>query len=85
MFPFLPIQYDFLTAVAFFDAANLWGVRFDDDGNPIERSFDFNDTLTSYGLGFRFNLGGLMVLRWDFPFKHEDGRPGTFFSIGLDY
>lgn len=85
MFPFLPIQYDFLTAVAFFDATNVWGTRFDAFGIPIERSFDRNDTLTSYGLGFRFNLGGLMVLRWDFPFKHEDGMPGTFFSIGLDY
>lgn len=85
MFPFLPIQYDFLTAVAFFDATNVWGTRFDAFGIPIEQSFDRNDTLTSYGLGFRFNLGGLMVLRWDFPFKHEDGMPGTFFSIGLDY
>ena len=83
MFPFLPIQYDFLTAVAFFDATNLWGVG--SSSGADELSFNFNDTLTSYGLGLRFNLGGLMVLRWDFPFKHEDGMPGTFFSIGLDY
>lgn len=83
MFPFLSIQYDFLTAVAFFDATNLWGVGFSSGAD--EQSFNFNDTLISYGLGLRFNLGGLMVLRWDFPFKHEDGMSGTFFSIGLDY
>lgn len=81
LLPFLPLQYDFLTGVAFFDAANAWGVsRFGED-----RSFDFDDTLTSYGLGVRFNLGGLFVLRWDFPVKHEEGAPSVFFSIGVDY
>jgi Tol biopolymer transport system component len=86
MFPFLPMQYDFLTAVAFFDAANTWGLQgFDFAGNPVERGFDVDDVLTSYGLGIRFNLGGLLVLRWDFPLKKETGQPSVFFSIGLDY
>jgi len=79
--PFLPLQYDFLTGVAFFDAANAWGInRFGE-----ESSFEFDETLTSYGLGVRFNLGGLFVLRWDFPIKREDGAPSVFFSIGVDY
>ena len=85
LFPFLPIQYDFLTGLAFFDAANVWGADVDFFGNEVNKSFDFNDTLYSYGLGFRFNLGGLLVLRWDFPLHHEDGQPSTFFSIGVDY
>ncbi|MFQ5649985.1 MAG: peptidase MA family metallohydrolase [bacterium] len=88
-FPFLPMQYDFLTAVAFFDATNVWGrtLIFRDSFLIADdvRGFDIDNTLTSYGLGIRFNLGGLLVLRWDFPLKHEDGAPGTFFSIGIDY
>jgi outer membrane protein assembly factor BamA len=80
MFPYLPMQYDFLTGVAFFDAANVWGESF---FGPMP--FDFNNTYWSYGLGIRFNLGGLLVLRWDFPFKKERGQPSVFFSIGLDY
>ncbi len=86
MFPFLPMQYDFLTLVAFFDAAHAWGV--DQDfvtGRQQDASFNFDDIRTAYGFGIRFNLGGLLVLRWDFPLKHENGRPSTFFSIGLDY
>lgn len=87
MFPFLPLQYDFLTLVAFFDAANAWGVEGRDPatGRELNRTFNFDDVRTSYGLGIRFNLGGFLVLRWDFPFKHENGEPSTFFSIGLDY
>ncbi|RMF68632.1 MAG: hypothetical protein D6743_03110 [Calditrichaeota bacterium] len=85
VFPMLPMQYDFLTAVAFFDAAQAWGDNFDIIGQPINIPFRFSDTLTSYGLGIRFNLGGLLVLRWDFPLKKERGAPSTFFSIGLDY
>ncbi len=91
--PFLPMQYDFLTAVAFFDAANTWGPTgfvVADPNNagqfiPDDQTYSFNNTKTAYGLGVRFNLGGLLVLRWDFPFKHERGAPSTFFSIGLDY
>jgi len=86
MFPFLPIQYDFLTGMAFFDAANVWGVAgLDRFGNEVSFPFDFNDTLYSYGLGFRFNLGGLLVLRWDFPLHRERDMPNLFFSIGVDY
>ncbi len=87
MFPFLPMQYDFLTAVAFFDAANTWGFQGRDifTGQRVDKEFRFNDIKTSYGLGIRFNLGGLLILRWDFPFKRERGTPATFFTIGLDY
>jgi hypothetical protein len=108
MFPFLPMQFDFLTLVAFADAANVWGpngeavdvyardqngeyIR-DNNGllivigrEPVEVPFDIDDTLTSYGFGIRFNLGGLLVLRWDFPIKHQENGSGVFFSIGLDY
>lgn len=81
LLPFAPIQYDFMTAVAFYDVANTWGIdRFGQD-----TSFGFDDTLSSYGFGLRFNLGGLLVLRWDFPIKKEDSAPSTFFSIGIDY
>lgn len=109
MFPFLPLQYDFLTAVAFFDAAQAWGetnlvVPLIVDGNFVEdgngnligvfedNDFDLDRIETTYGLGIRFNLGGLLVLRWDFPFKRSKdpftGRtlgPKTHFSIGVDF
>ncbi len=86
--PFLPLQYDFLTGVVFFDAANVWGptgFRNNLTGELEVADYDFNSTKTAYGLGIRFNLGGLLVLRWDFPLKHKKGSPGTFFSIGIDY
>ncbi|MFQ6114813.1 MAG: hypothetical protein ACE5NG_12155, partial [bacterium] len=79
LFPFLPMQYDFLSAVAFYDVAHAWGI----DRFGREISFETNDIHTAYGFGIRFNLGGLLVLRWDFPIN-SDG-PGTFFSIGVDY
>jgi len=85
LFPFLPIQYDFLTAVAFYDAANVWGIDSGFGSTAVHKDFDAGDTKTAYGLGLRFNLGGLFVLRWDFPLKNEDGAPNTFFSIGIDY
>ncbi|NIR48184.1 hypothetical protein GWO43_06990 [candidate division KSB1 bacterium] len=73
LLPFAPIEYDFLSAVAFFDAAHAW---FDND-------FEFNDIDTAFGFGVRLSLGGIFRLRWDFPIA-TDG-PGTFFSIGFDY
>ena len=73
LLPFAPIQYDFLTGVAFFDSGKAWF------GNDI----NFNDLQTAYGFGVRMNLGGLLNLRWDFPIN-SDG-PGTLFSIGLDF
>jgi len=95
LLPFLPIQYDFLTGLVFFDAATAWGIQGFDPftGEAVDRSFNRDNILTSYGVGFRFNLGGLLVLRWDFPLKREkaDGifrgidAPGTHFSIGLDF
>ncbi len=86
MFPFLPMQYDFLTAVAFFDAATTWGfVGTTLSGERVDIPFRTQNILTSYGFGIRFNLGGLLILRWDFPLKRERGRPSTFFTIGLDY
>lgn len=90
LLPFMPIQYDFLTGVAFFDAANVWGesvIRLSDTQLLIspQRPFELDNTFTSYGLGFRFNLGGFLVLRWDFPFKRQKDAPATHFSIGLDF
>ncbi|MFQ5825074.1 MAG: basic secretory protein-like protein [bacterium] len=84
LFPFLPMQYDFLTGVAFYDLGAAW---FDNDFDPFTTEgsgpFQFKDIKTAYGFGIRFILGGLLVLRWDFPIN-SDG-PGTFFSIGVDY
>jgi len=83
LLPFLSIQYDFLTGLLFFDAVNVW-----DETNVLNEGlsdFNFNKTLTAYGYGLRFNLGGLMVLRWDFPLKREKGAPNFFFSINVDY
>lgn len=93
LLPFLPIQYDFLSGLVFFDAATAWGIQGFINGSPVTRKFSRDNILTSYGVGFRFNLGGLLVLRWDFPLKKEsaDGinrgtdAPGTHFSIGLDF
>ncbi|MFQ5603815.1 MAG: peptidase MA family metallohydrolase [bacterium] len=91
LFPYLPLQYDFLTGVAFFDAAHAWGVDRNRDNISFNLFDDFSDIKTSYGLGIRFNLGGLLVLRWDFPFKRYRSpvtgllSPKTHFSIGVDF
>ncbi len=94
LFPYLSMQYDFLTGLLFFDAAQAWGKDyfFNGSSNVIEdTAFDFDKIKTSYGFGIRFNLGGLLVLRWDFPLKRYispfTGRlsPQTHFSIGLDF
>jgi len=94
LLPFLPIQYDFLTGLVFFDAATAWGIQGFDQftGEAVNRKFKRDNILTSYGVGFRFNLGGLLVLRWDFPLKKESAKafvrnepPSTHFSIGLDF
>lgn len=80
LFPYLPMEYDFITALAFFDAAGSWGQGF--------AGSQFNNTRTirtSYGFGIRFNLGNLLLLRWDFPLKKEPGAPGIHFSIGFDF
>ena len=50
LLPFAPIQYDFLTGVAFFDSGTAW----------FGNDFNFKDIQTAYGFGVRMNLGGLL-------------------------
>lgn len=79
LFPFASIQYDFLTGVLFYDAAHAWG---EISTSPVAE-FRFEDVETAYGFGIRLNMGGLFLLKWDFPLNPDN--PGMFFSIGVDY
>lgn len=55
----------------FFDAGNIW--LFKEAENLPGAHFEFNnlykDLAASYGVGFRFDLGGFLVLRTDFAFQ----------------
>ncbi len=90
LFPFLPYNYDFFSAVAFFDAAAAWG--FNAPGfikttfQPFN-DFRFKDLNGAIGLGARLRLGYLS-LRFDLGWPTDLRNVGdlqTFFSIGTDF
>ena len=90
LFPFLPYNYDFFSAVAFFDAAAAWG--FNAPGfikttfQPFSNS-GFKDLNGAIGLGARLRLGYLS-LRFDLGWPTDLRNVGdlqTFFSIGTDF
>ena len=78
-FPFLSMVFPGIRGALFLDAGNVWR----DD------SFDNDAWLGSLGYGFRFNLGGFLVLRWDFgrttDFKTIDDEWFTQFFFGWDF
>ncbi len=78
-FPFLSMVFPGIRGALFFDAANVWR-----DGQ-----FDNNDWIGALGYGIRFNLGGFLVLRWDFArrtdFKTIENDWNTQFFFGWDF
>ena len=58
-FPFFGLSFFGIRGAAFFDAGNAWDTHYD-------------TTLGSIGAGFRFNLFGVIVLRYDVGKKIED-------------
>lgn len=78
-FPFLSMVFPGIRGALFADAGNAW------NGN------DFNTLLGSVGYGFRFNLGGFLVLRMDigkrYDFKTRNFSDNWFsqFFFGWDF
>lgn len=60
-----------VNGAAFFDAGNIWMMK--ESPNLPGAEFKLNkfyaDLAASYGMGFRFDLGGFLVLRTDFAFQ----------------
>ncbi len=70
----------------FFDAAHAWNDRYDERIPAIFAG----ETLGSTGIGFRLNLFGAFVLRYDIGYRYRDGftrRDKTFkqFFFGFDF
>jgi Tol biopolymer transport system component len=90
LFPYLPMQYDFMTALVFFDMGAAWfGSDFDPFTTKGAKLFRLKDMEAAYGFGLRLNMGGLLVLRWDWAQRTDlnsnIGGLEMFFSIGVDY
>ena len=66
-FPFLSMVFPGIRGALFFDAGNAW------NGN------DYEGLIGSFGYGFRFNLGGFLVLRLDV------GKKTDFESVNKDW
>ncbi len=69
-FPFFGLSFFSIRAATFFDAGGAWDT-------------EYNQTLGSVGAGIRFNLFGLLVLRYDIGKKIENNF--TQFQDGLFY
>ena len=76
-----------LRGALFFDAAHAWN----DDYNEVRRQLNVGETLGAAGLGFRLNLFGGFVLRYDLGYRYRDGfrerSDGLFkqFFFGYDF
>ncbi len=93
LLPFLPASADFLSGVAFADAAAAWGI--DVPGLVKEKfqpfstqgGFHLQDLKGALGVGARLNLG-YFVLKYDvaWPTNLKDfARPLKQFSLGVDF
>ncbi len=70
MFPILaPFGIASLRGALFFDAAHAWN----DDYNEIRPELRSGETLGAAGIGFRMNLFGAFVLRYDVGRRYRDG------------
>lgn len=58
-----------LRGALFFDAAHAWN----DDYSTIQRSINAGETLGATGVGFRMNLFGGFVLRYDLGYRYRNG------------
>lgn len=81
-FPFLSMVFPGIRGALFFDAGNVW------NGNDWKGP-DNTGFLGSFGYGFRFNLGGFLVLRYDVArrtdFKSISDNWFTQFFFGWDF
>jgi outer membrane protein assembly factor BamA len=77
-FPFLDLGFWGIRGATYFDIGSAW-------------DNDYTTTYGSLGFGFRFNLFGVFVLRYDIGKKIEDNfnrfQPGLFyqFFFGWDF
>ncbi len=77
-FPFLDLGFWGFRAATFFDAGSAWDK-------------EYKTTYGSVGVGFRFNIFGVLVLRYDIGKKIENDfrqfQPGLFyqFFFGWDF
>ncbi|MEJ2049999.1 MAG: hypothetical protein P8Y60_09215, partial [Calditrichota bacterium] len=76
LFPFGGVGFQQLRGALFFDAGNAWEEK-------------FPGWLGSVGVGFRINLGGLLVLRYDIGRRtdfHSFSKKNFYqFFFGWDY
>jgi Tol biopolymer transport system component len=76
-FPFLSMVFPGIRGALFFDAGNAWN------------SGEYNGLVGSFGYGFRFNLGGFLVLRLDIGKKTDFNSVSknwfTQFFFGWDF
>lgn len=57
-----------LRGAFFFDMAHAWNFAYDD----VERDLNTGRTIGSAGWGFRMNMFGVIVLRYDMGYRHVD-------------
>ncbi|MGH7493521.1 MAG: peptidase MA family metallohydrolase [bacterium] len=88
LFPFLPANYDFFSAAAFYDAAAAWGVDIPgyskETFQPFSSGLRLQDLKSALGLGVRFNVG-YFLLQYDvaWPTDWQNfSKPVKMFSIG---
>lgn len=86
----LPILAPFgvasLRGALFFDAAHAWNEGYNDK----IRSINAGETIGATGIGFRINLFGALVLRYDIGYRYRDGfkdmdKKFKQFFFGLDF
>jgi outer membrane protein assembly factor BamA len=69
-FPFLGFfGVTSLRGALFFDAAHVWN----EDYDKVQREINAGETIGSVGYGFRLNLFGSLVLRYDIGWRYRDG------------
>ncbi len=81
-----PLGIAGLRGALFFDAAHAWNDRYHDPRPEIHAG----ETIGSTGIGFRMNLFGAFVLRYDIGYRYRDGfkvRDKKFkqFFLGFDF
>lgn len=81
-----PLGIASLRGSLFFDAAHAWN----DDYDQILPQINAGETIGSTGVGFRLNLFGAFVLRYDIGYRYRNGfkdRERTFkqFFFGWDF
>lgn len=93
LLPFLPASADFLSGVAFADAAAAWGIDVPgfvkETFQPFstEGGFHLQDLKGALGVGARLNLG-YFVLKYDVAWPTDlknFGKPLKQFSLGVDF